>query len=83
MTRQIACLRIELEQVAPRIWRRVEVSVAMNLRALHEIIQAVMPWENTHLYRFTIADRFFGEPVPVDALWGHNIFQAKSMRLAR
>jgi hypothetical protein len=81
MTRQIARLRIELDQIEPRVWRRVEVSLTTNLRALHEVIQAVMPWENMHLYRFTIADRFYGEPGPEDALWGHNIFQAKSMRL--
>ena len=81
MTDQIARLRIELAHLEPLIWRRVAVSLSTNLRALHEVIQAVMPWENTHLYQFAIGDRVYGEPGPEDALWGHRIYQAKSMRL--
>ncbi|EEW23721.1 plasmid pRiA4b ORF-3 family protein [Rhodobacter ferrooxidans] len=81
MTQQIARIRIDLEHLEPRIWRRVEVSLTTNLRSLHEVIQAVMPWENTHLYQFTIGDRVYGEPSPEDAAWGRKIYQAKGMRL--
>lgn len=81
MTQQIARIRIDLEHLEPRIWRRVEVSLTTNLRALHEVIQAVMPWENAHLYQFTIGDRVYGEPGPEDAAWGRKIYQAKGMRL--
>lgn len=81
MTQEIACLLIDIEHLEPRIWRRVEVSLTTNLRSLHEVIQAVMPWENTHLYQFTIGDRVYGEPGPEDAAWGRKIYQAKSMRL--
>ena len=81
MTRQIARLRIELEHIEPRIWRKVEVSLTTNLRALHQLIQAVMPWESTHLYQFTIGDRVYGEPGPEDVHWGRKIYQARGMRL--
>lgn len=81
MTQQIARLRIDLEHLEPPIWRRVEVSLTTNLRSLHEVIQAVMPWEDYHLHEFTIGDRVYGEPGPEDAAWGRKIYQAKSMRL--
>lgn len=81
MSTKIARIRIELEHIAPRIWRRVDVSLTTNLRALHEIIQAVMPWENYHLYQFAVGERVYGEPDPEDAVWGRKIYQAKGMRL--
>jgi hypothetical protein len=81
MPLKIARIRIELEHIAPRIWRRVDVSLTTNLRALHEIIQAVMPWENCHLYQFKVGEAVYGETDPTGAAWGRKIFQAKSMRL--
>ena len=57
MVHQIARLRLELLHIEPTIWRRVEVSLTTNLRALHELIQSVMPWENYHLYQFTVGAR--------------------------
>ena len=36
MSTKIARIRIELEHIAPLIWRRVDVSLTTNLRALHE-----------------------------------------------
>lgn len=81
MSQKIARIIIELEHIEPRIWRRIDVSLTTNLRVLHEVIQAVMPWENYHLYQFTVAGRDYGEPGPDDAIWARKIFQAKSMRL--
>ena len=81
MSTKIARIKIELEHIAPLIWRRVDVSLTTNLRALHEIIQAVMPWENYHLYQFAVGERVYGEPDPEDAVWGRKIYQAKGMRL--
>lgn len=82
MTDQIARIRIDLEHLEPRIWRRVEVGLSSNLRALHEIIQAVMPWESYHLYEFAIGDRVYGESDPEDALWDRKVYQAKGLRLS-
>jgi hypothetical protein len=81
MTDRIARLRIELLHLEPCIWRELEVSLTTNLRALHEVIQAVMPWENHHLYDFRVGDRVYGEPDPEDAVWGRKIYQAKGIRL--
>lgn len=81
MSQKIARIRIELEHIEPQIWRQVEVSLTTNLRALHEVIQAVMPWENYHLYQFTVDNRVYGEPDPEDSIWGRKIYQAKGMRL--
>lgn len=57
MTEEIARLRIDLQQIEPRIWRRVDVSVTTNLRVLHEPIQTVMPWKNYHLHQFNVGER--------------------------
>lgn len=81
MTDQAVQLKIEIENTNPVIWRRVEVSTKTNLRALHEVIQAVMPWENYHLYQFQIGDRIYGEPSPDDTTWGPKTYQAKTQRL--
>ncbi|CAM3202113.1 plasmid pRiA4b ORF-3 family protein [Paracoccus nototheniae] len=83
MTEKIARLRFELLHIEPCIWRSVEVSLKTNLRSLHELIQAVMPWEGYHLYEFTIGERAYGEPDPEDAAWGRKTYQAKGMQLGK
>lgn len=83
MTDKIAHLHIELLDLEPCIWRSVEVSLTTNLRSLHGLIQAVMPWEDYHLYEFAIGDRVYGEAEPEDAVWGRKIYQAKGMRLGK
>jgi len=45
--------KIVLEGVRPQIWRRFKVPAGITFHTLHDIIQAVMGWENYHLYRFT------------------------------
>ena len=81
MTDRIARLRIELLHLDPCIWRSVDVSLNTHLRALHEIIQAVMPWQDYHLYEFAIGDRVYGEPDPEDSTWGRKVYQARSVRI--
>ncbi len=54
MTTGIVRLTIMLEDIDPPIWRRVDVSDATKLSDLHDVIQAVMGWENAHLYQFEI-----------------------------
>jgi hypothetical protein len=48
----IAVLRIELEDIEPLIWRRVAVPTSMNLKAVHDVIQATMGWLDYHLWQF-------------------------------
>lgn len=63
-TANIARLHIALTGTEPLIWRRIEVALAITLEELHEIIQAALPWDDSHLYEFTIGGRRFGVPDP-------------------
>ena len=46
--------KIVLHDVRPQVWRRFKVPAGITFHTLHDIIQAVMGWENYHLYRFTL-----------------------------
>ena len=54
---QIVRLKITLDDIKPAIWRRIEVPLATSLLALHEVIQAVMLFENCHLFDFVTGTR--------------------------
>lgn len=56
----IARLHIALNNIAPVIWRRVDVPVTASLKMLHGIVQAAMGWENSHLWHFEAGDRRYG-----------------------
>lgn len=57
-------LKIELASIKPAIWRRVVVPETITLGKLHQVIQAVMGWTNSHLHEFEIAGARFGVPDP-------------------
>jgi hypothetical protein len=56
---RIVQLRIDLLGFKPPIWRRVQVPAAFALDRLHETIQALFAWENSHLHQFEVGDRYF------------------------
>ena len=56
----IARIRIELNDIEPAIWRRVEIPLTTSLKGLHDVIQAVMPFENYHLFRFDVGGKRYG-----------------------
>jgi hypothetical protein len=68
---EIARLKITLDHVEPAVMRRIEVPVDISLDDLHLVIQRAMPWENDHLYEFSVGgtlawgipdpDSFFGQ----------------------
>jgi hypothetical protein len=60
MTDQIARIRITLDDIKPAIWRRVELPVSNSLKTLHLAIQAIMLFENDHLFRFDIGEASYG-----------------------
>lgn len=77
---EIATIRIELVDTDPLIWRAVEVPTSITLKALHDIIQAVMGWFDCHLWEFTVATRKYG--LPMDEDWGTEPrFEASKVRL--
>ena len=57
-------LKVTLLEIRPLIWRRLQVPSAINLRRLHDVLQAAMGWTQSHLYRFEVGDQEFGEPDP-------------------
>jgi Plasmid pRiA4b ORF-3-like protein len=59
-------LKIELAGIKPLIWRRVVVPETITLAKLHQVIQAVMGWTNSHLHEFEIAQERYGIPNPTD-----------------
>lgn len=78
---QIACILIALDDIEPVIWRRFDAPVTMNLHALHQVIQAVMGWEDRHLYEHRIGEKIYGEPPPGPS-WGRHVAQAGNLRLS-
>lgn len=54
-------LKITLLDIEPPIWRRVQTRDC-TLDALHDVLQIVMGWENSHLHRFDINGQAFGDP---------------------
>jgi hypothetical protein len=51
---KVLTIRITLLGSEPAIWRRFEVSNEIGLDDLHDVIQAVMGWEDCHLHEFVI-----------------------------
>lgn len=58
----IASLRIILNDVQPQPMRHIEVPIKLRLDRLHAVIQAVMGWTDTHLYKFRIRMECWGLP---------------------
>lgn len=77
---RIARIRIELDGMDPTVWRRVDVPLSTTLRGLHEVIQAVMLFENCHLFQFEVGDKRYGIPDPE---WDYEppILEAKNTKL--
>ena len=52
MAEKILQIKITLKGSKPPIWRRIQVSRGTLLPDLHEIIQTVMGWTDSHLHQF-------------------------------
>jgi hypothetical protein len=55
-------LKITLAGVRPPIWRRLLVPASYSLADLHDAIQAVMGWTDSHLHQFIVDDLYYGLP---------------------
>jgi hypothetical protein len=53
-------LKIELQHVAPLVWRRLLVPGGVRLDKLSDIFQATMGWNNSHLHAFLVGDVSYG-----------------------
>lgn len=56
-------LKITLMDSKPAVWRRVTISADATLGDLHEVIQAVFGWQNTHLHQFFDGNKWAGGEV--------------------
>ena len=54
--------KIMLNGIRPPIWRRVLVPEGLSLSGLHDVIQEVMGWTDTHLHGFHRNGERFGIP---------------------
>ena len=57
-------LHIQLACIEPPNWRRIVVSGQITLLGLHQMLQVVMGWENSHLHQFIVGKTYYGEPDP-------------------
>ncbi len=51
--------KIQLLHISPPIWRSFVVPSTLSLDSFHQVIQAVMGWENCHLYEFFIDSKTY------------------------
>jgi hypothetical protein len=75
-------LKVTLKGSKPPIWRRIQVPSDISLYKLHQILQVVMGWTDSHLYQFVVSELFgkvyYGEPVPE---YGAEMKSARRMKL--
>ena len=61
-TTQIARLEITLMDVEPKVLRCIDVPLTIKLDRLHQVIQAAMPWTNSHLSAFEAGETTWADP---------------------
>ena len=61
--RHILRLHIQLLDVRPVVWRRIEIRSGATFWALHVAIQNAMGWSDSHLHDFELPKADAGEPV--------------------
>ncbi|MEW5939286.1 MAG: plasmid pRiA4b ORF-3 family protein, partial [Chloroflexota bacterium] len=58
----ICQIKVTLQDSRPTIWRRFLVGDNVTLAKLHDILQIVMGWTNSHLHHFIIDGEYYSEP---------------------
>ena len=62
--------KIELYDIQPKIWRRLELKSASSLSVLHRAIQASMGWSESHIHQFEMNGLFYGPDYAWDPDFG-------------
>lgn len=57
-------LKVELQGVRPKVWRRVLVPSSIRLPKLHVVLLRVMGWDGGHLHEFEFTEGRYGVPDP-------------------
>lgn len=58
--------RIDLKDIRPPIWRRIQVPETYTFWDLHVAIQDAMGWKDYHMHEFQITDPSFGERIRIE-----------------
>ena len=57
-------LKIWLVDIEPRIWREFAAAGSIRLDRLHQVIQEIMGWTDSHLHAFAAGERRYSAPYP-------------------
>jgi hypothetical protein len=74
-------MKIKLDGIKPDIWRRFIIDSTFTLHKLHETIQIVMGWYNSHLYEFDIHGGNFGVPDDEGDFLDNEVENAKKVKV--
>lgn len=77
-------IRVTLDEIKPRIWRRLVVPAHWTLAQLHLVIQGAFGWWNGHLHEYQIGGLRFGDVgLLTDGLFEDEpqVFDSGSVRL--
>jgi Plasmid pRiA4b ORF-3-like protein len=80
---EIVRLKISLDDVKPTVMRRIEVPIDVKLDILRDMIQAIMPWDNTHTYEFRVREVRWAVPPPAEWDMGFPVVDSRKATLAR
>ena len=61
-------LKVTIRGIRPLIWRRIRVPRCMSLLELHDVIQIVFGWTDTHLHEFVIGGAKYNLPDEFDGI---------------
>src|SRR5271165_6001780 len=64
MTAAVLRLKVTLNDVEPKVLRRIEVPADIKLDHLHLTLQAALGWANSHLFEIRARDVGRGQPSP-------------------
>ena len=76
-------IKITLRDVEPANRRRILIPSNITLHRLHLILQEVMGWTNSHLYRFEIGKEEYGEPDPDNEFNELHFINSKRTKLSQ
>jgi hypothetical protein len=78
MTAAVLRLKVTLDDVEPKVLRRIEVPADIKLDRLHLTLQAALDWTNSHLFEIRARDVGWGIPSPD---WPDGPLDARKVKL--
>ena len=78
MTAAVLRLKVTLDDVEPKVLRRIEVPADIKLDRLHLTLQAALGWTNSHLFEIRTRDVGWGIPSPD---WPDGPLDARKVKL--